>query len=74
MINKICKDANTCTIEKGILQKALGSIPKEQPNSTPFSLLQLQSFKNQNHVTDHENLVKKFEKNTWELKESKHCM
>ena len=48
IINKICKVANTCSIKKGILQKALGSIPKEQPKSAPYSLLQLQSFKNQN--------------------------
>ena len=59
VVNKICKVANTCKIKKGILQKALGSIPKEQPNSPPYSLLQLQSFKNQNCITDHANLVKK---------------
>ena len=62
VVNKICKVANTCKIKKGILQKALGSIPKEQPNSTPYSLLQLQSFKNQNCITDHANLVKKLKK------------
>ena len=70
IINKICKVANTCSIKKGILQKALDSIPKEQPKSAPYSLLQLQSFKNQNRVNDHANLVKKLKETHGSLRKA----